>query len=140
MHYTFPLFQMRTIRFIYCLIAGSTVMQVIPPYIQAADRLQGYIEGTIIDQITVVTEVVKGGETKTAFPYVVVKDVIQGQPDCGRTNNRKFVIDLSTHLGRAAMATLISAAAEGKKVSLWGNGKCNLMEKSETLSAVTVMY
>lgn len=69
------------------------------------------------------------------------KDIEGVRPKCA-TNINIFVINPTSAVGRAALATILSAASEGKPIDLYGTGACNNKVKAdaEELEAVVVKY
>ena len=99
------------------------------------ERIQGWVKYSTIQEIS----------TQTIHPaWVLVnpKQTVSGsRPKCA-TNTNVFVIDPTTTGGRAALASILSAAAEGNLVDLYGTGKCNqkLKADAEELEAVVVKF
>lgn len=67
---------------------------------------------------------------------------VPGKPSSCVNDKNIFAIDPSTPEGRAALAVVLSAASEAKKVDLYGTGRCNPKVKNdaEELSAVLIIY
>ena len=58
-----------------------------------------------------------------------------GQPSCNSYRSR-WVLDVSTSVGKAQYSLLLSAQAAGKNVRIWGANTCSLWVDSETASVV----
>jgi len=57
-------------------------------------------------------------------------------PACGAANPNVFVTTPSTASGRAIIATLLAAQAEGRPVYVGGMGFCDLFSQAETINTV----
>lgn len=62
-------------------------------------------------------------------------DTYMNKPACNDYNGR-WVIDISTDLGRAQYSLLLSAQAQGKPITVSGNNLCNLYGNSETVRTI----
>lgn len=109
------------------------VLLLCPLSALAEENLQGKAENSTIREIS--TQL-------NNEPSVVVNPskTIEGKrPKCA-TNTNVFSINPNTAQGRAAIASILSAVAEGYLVDLYGSGKCNPKVKgdAEELEAVKV--
>lgn len=60
------------------------------------------------------------------------------QPSCVTILGQPWVLNLKTDGGKAAYAMLLSAMAQGKTVTIYGNGTCDLWGDRETVDAVFI--
>lgn len=98
-------------------------------------RAQGIVKDAIVRYVTTILV------EPNSVSVLTSKDIEGVRPKCA-TNINILVIDPSSAVGRAALATILSAAAEEKKIDLYGTGACNDKVKAdaEELEAVVVKY
>ena len=72
-----------------------------------------------------------GGGNNVAFMTLTP---VSGQPACATTG--RFAISLTANGGQAALALILTAHSQGKKVIVVGTGACDVWGDSETLNYI----
>lgn len=113
-----------------------TILSLWPPCTLAEDRVQGRALNSTIREISSMP-------VDPAWVLVTPKEIVIGKrPNCKNLNPNVFAINPKTMAGQAALALILSAAAEGNPVDLYGSGKCNAKVKAdaEELEGVVVKF
>jgi hypothetical protein len=61
-----------------------------------------------------------------------------GQPSCERIPSQPWVLNVKTDGGKATYSMLLVAYSQGKTVTVYGNGLCDVWGDRETVTAISV--
>ena len=88
------------------------------------------------------------GESSGAVEFIMLQldDIVifsvgehAGKPECS-AEGEEWALSLKTESGKAIYAALLSAAAQGKNVRVFGKNDCDVMSDRESLLWIAVEY